>query len=210
MGSGSIQRVVRWTQVLPVLAVAFTSVLMIIAARQDQEIWATYARHSDTPQEFQAPARLFAQVLNGPSFYFTFWRGGFEAFGLYFPDSGRLLGVALFWYWVGWAFDRRLRGIRAPFIKSRLVRSALYATLLVLSSLFAWLILEDMQARMLFPAAHVWRFLVAVGLHYSAWNFYVALLWTFAFILYFGRKLFIAITPPTLPESETATLKQIQ
>jgi hypothetical protein len=208
MASGSILRAVRWARVLPVLAVGITSVLMILAAKQNEEIWATYARHSDTPQEFQAPARLFAQILNGPGFFFTVWRGGFEAFGLYFSDVGRLLGVVLFWCWVGWALDRRLRGTCAPFIRSRLVRGSLYATLLGLSCMFAGLILEDLHSRMLFPAGHVWRFVVAVGLRYSAWNFYVFLLWTFAFVLYFGRKLLVAITSPTLPKSGSTPLNQ--
>ena len=204
MVSGSTLWKVRWARILPLAALGITSVLMIIAAKQEVEIWAIYARHSDTPQEFQAPARLFAQLLNGPSFYFTVWTGGFEAFGLYFSDVGRLPGIVLFWYGMGWALDRRLGGTRAPFVGSRLVRATLYGALLGLSCLFTAIIFEALRSHMLFPSV-LWFYIVHVGLRSSALNLYVLLLWAFAFVFYFGWKIVITLTS----RSRIASLAQL-
>jgi hypothetical protein len=193
MVSGSTLWKVRWARILPFVALGITSVLMIIAAKQEVEIWTVYARNSDTPQEFQAPARLFAQLLNGPSFYFTVWTGGFEAFGLYFSDVGRLPGIVLFWYGVGWVVDRRLGGTRAPFVGSRLVRATLYSALLGVSCLFLGIILEGLRSHRLFPSV-LWSYIVHVGLCSSALKLYVLLLWAFAFVFYFGWKMVITLT----------------
>ena len=204
MVSAATVRVVRWARVLPIVALGITFALMIIAAKQEVQICATYARNSDTPQEFQAPARLFAQLLNGPSFYFAVWRGGFEAFGLYFSDVGRLPAIVLFWYWVGWVLDRRVRGNRAPFVRSRLLRGILYGALLGLSCLFAGLVLEQLRSHMLFPSV-LWFYMVHVGLRSSALGFCVALLWACAFVVYFGWKLIITLDSA----AHTASVAQI-
>jgi hypothetical protein len=193
MVSGSTLWKVRWGRILPFVALEITSVLMIIAAKQKMEIWAIYTCHSDTPQALQAPARLFAQLLNGPSFYFTVWAGGFEAFGLYFSDAGRLPGTVLSWYGVGWTLDRRLSGTRAPFVGSRLVRATFYGALLGLSCLFVAIILEALWSHRLFPPV-LWFYIVRVGLRSSALNLYVLLLWAFAFVFYFGWKMVITLT----------------
>lgn len=189
-------RDVRWARLLPFAALGITSLLMIIAAKQEAQIWAIYARYSDTPQEFQAPARLFAQLLNGPSFYFTVWRGGFEAFGLYFSDIGRLPGIVLFWYWAGWKLDRRLSGIRAPFVQSRLVRGVLYGAMLGLSCFFAAMVLESLRSHMLFPSV-LWLYIVHVGLRASTLGLYLALLWAIAFVIYFAWKLIVTLASTT-------------
>jgi hypothetical protein len=193
MVSASTLWKVRWARILPFVALGITSVLMIIAAKQEVELCAIYTRHSDTPQAFQAPARLFVQLLNGPSFYFTVWTGSFEAFGLYFSDVGRLPAIVLFWYGVGWALDRRLSGTRAPFVGSRLVRVILYGVLLAVSCLFLGIILEALRSHRLFPSV-LWFYIVHVGMRSSALKFYVLLLWAFAFVFYFGWKMVIALT----------------
>jgi hypothetical protein len=205
MVSGSTLWKVRWAGILPFVAFGITSVLLIIAAKQEVEIWAVYARHSDTPQEFQAPARLFAQLLNGPSFYFTVWTGGFKAFGLYFSDFGRLPGIALFWYGVGWALDRRLNRTRAPFVGSRIVRATLCGALLGLSCLFTAAIFEVLRSHRLFPSV-LWIYIVHVGLRSSALGLYVALFWGLAFVCYFGWKMVSTLTsrPRTASSKVTA------
>jgi len=195
---------VRWARILPFVALGITSVLMIFAAKQEMEIWAIYTRHSDTPQAFQAPARLLAQLLNGPSFYFTVWTGGFEAFGLYFSDVGRLPGIVLFWYGVGWALDRRLSAARASFVGSRLVRATLYGAFLGLSCLLTAIIFEALRSHMLFPSV-LWFYIVHVGLRSSALGLYVVLLWAFAFVFYFGWKMVITLTS----RPRTASLTQL-
>lgn len=204
MASGSTFWKVRWARILPFVAFGITSVLMIIAAKQEMEIWAVYARHSDTPQAFQAPARLFAQLLNGPSFYFTVWTGGFKAFGLYFSDVGRLPGIALFWYGVGWVLDRRLSRT-PPFVGSRMVRATLYGALLGLSCLFTAAIFEVLRSHRLFPSV-LWFYVVHVGLRSSVLGLYVALFWGFAFAFYFGWKMLSTLTsrPRTASSKVTA------
>ena len=208
MGTATMLRSVRWVRILPILAVAVTSFLMILAAKQDQEFWAAHAHFSDTPWEFQAPARLFAQLLNGPSFYLRFWAGGFDAFGLYFEDVGRLFGVVLFWVWVGWALDRRIRGTCTPFVRSRLLRGTLYAAMLVLTCLFVWAILDFLDSHMLLPSRQGWRYFVSIRLRSSALGAYAMLPWTAAFIFYFGRKLVATINSSDLPEKEAPSINR--
>jgi len=181
---------------------------MIVAAKQDQEFWAAHPHFSDTPWEVQAPARLFAQLLNGPSFYLSFWTGAFDAFGLYFPDVGRLPGVVLFWSWVGWAVDRRLQGTRTPFVRSRLVRSAFYAVALVLTGMFAWGALDYLHMHMLLPPKQLWRDVVSVKLRSSAWGVYAMLPWSAALIFYFAFKLVVTLNSSSLAETEAASVSR--
>jgi hypothetical protein len=213
MGTGTILRSVHWARTLPILAFAITAALVIVSAKQDQEFWAAHAHFSDTPWEFQAPARLFAQLLNGPSFYLTAWAGDFGAFGLYFPDAGRLLGVVLFWFWVGWALDRRLRRTRTAFVRSRLLRGTLCAAMLALTCLFGSVIVGNLHPH------ELWRYMVSIKLHSStwrafalrrsAWAAYAMLPWTVAFGSYFARKLLVTAMSPNLAETGAASVKQI-
>jgi len=109
MSVSSLAERVRWVWALPILAVVLTSGLIFLAKHQDVPFWATHPGISDTPGEFQLPARFFEQLINGPGFYFPMPYEFVNGFA-------RLLGVALFWAWLGVGLDRRLHGVRTHFI----------------------------------------------------------------------------------------------
>jgi hypothetical protein len=192
MTTATILRSIRWAWTLPILTVAVTLILMIVGAKQDQEFWAAHAGFSDTPWEYQAPAKLFAQLLNGPIFYLSPRLGGFNAFGVYLPDVGRLLGIALFWAWVGWALDRRLLGA-TPFVRSRLLRGTLYGGMLLLTCLFAWALHDYLELHMLLPS-QLGHSLVFMKLHSSMLGLYAMFLWVAGFAFYFARKFVVTLT----------------
>jgi hypothetical protein len=121
------ERVESWA--LPILAVVLTSGLIFLAEHQDAAFWATHPGISDTPGEFQPPARLFEQLINGSGFYFPM---PYE----FVYGFARLLGVALFWAWLGVGLDRRLHGVRTHFIRSRFRRAATYAASLPVRVLY--------------------------------------------------------------------------
>ena len=202
MDTRAILRSIKLIWALPILAVAITSGLMIVEAKQNIELWANYARFSDTPQEFQAPARLFVQVLDGPSFYFKVWRGSLHSLGLYFADTGCLPFVALFWFWVGWGLDRRIEGKCTPWIRSRVLRGTLYAAMLVLTCLFGWIVLTFLESRSLLPPSRLaWRTLQIIKWRSSALQAYAMLLWTALFIFYFARKFVVTLNLANTPEA---------
>ena len=192
MPAGAILRSVRWRWILPILAVATTSILMIVAARQDQQFWATHPGFRDSPYESQGPAILFAQLLNGPIFYLTPRFGELRAFRLDFPEVGRVLSLVFFWNWIGWGIDRKLHGVHTPFIQSRRLRLALYAAMLALTCLFAvalhdWLDLYRELPSQLGPH------LAAIKLRSSVLGLYAMFPWIAGFFLYFARKFIVTL-----------------
>jgi hypothetical protein len=189
---------VRWKWALPGAAVLVTACLMILAKRQNAIFWATHPGVSDTPWEFQPPARFFEQLLNGPGFYFPI-RFGTTMNG----DFARLVSVALFWMWIGWALDRRLRGIRSPIIRARFLRAVSYSALLGLALFFAWEFFHYLDIHHLFPSRNRWKVFLVIGLRDSALAFYAGLGWSVACSLHFGRKL-IATLKSGAPAEDVA------
>jgi len=84
---------------LPVVMLLATTVLMFLASGQEMK----EPHSSDTPFEFQPPARLFSELLNGPGFDVTLLVPGVTLFGRHLYDFGGLIGVAIFWGmdWMG-------------------------------------------------------------------------------------------------------------
>jgi hypothetical protein len=193
-------RPVRWKWALPGAAVLVTAGLMILAKRQDAIFWATHPGVSDTPWEFQPPARFFEQLLNGPGFYFPI-RFGTTLNG----DFARLVSVALFGTWIGWALDRRLRGVRSPIIRSRFLRAASYSALLGLALFFAWEFFHYLDIHQLLPSRNMWQVLLVVGLRESALAFYAGLGWSAAFTLHFAWKLIATFKSGVRPEDVAAS-----
>lgn len=192
MSVGAILRSVRWRWILPILAVATTSILMIVGAHQDQQFWATHPGFSDSPYESQGPAMLFAQLLNGPTFYLTPRFGDLSAFGLDFPEVGRLLGLVFFWNWIGWAIDRRLHGVRTPFIQSRRLRLALYVAMLALICLFALALHDWLEVHRELPS-QLWPHWTAMKLRSSVLGLYAMFPWIAGSFFYFARKLILTL-----------------
>lgn len=183
-------RRIRWAWTLPILAVAMTSDLIVLAQHQDAVFWAAHPGISDTPGEFQAPARFFEQVISGPGFYFPM---PYE----FVYGFARLLGVALFWSWLGVGIDRRLQGVRSHIIQSRFHRGAIYTALLIVAIFFAWRFFEYLRMREWLPSQTLYHVLLAWGLRLAALGVYIELAWAIVYILYFGYKLSCTLTERT-------------
>jgi hypothetical protein len=174
--------------VLPTVMLVTTAVLIFLASTQEDLFWATHPGLTDTPWEFQPPARFIAQLVNGPGFYLTFLLPGIGLFGHHY-DFGRLVGVAIFWTWIGWGLDNRLRGTRRVVIKSPWRRASVYALLLGLSVVFIWTIV----LRLNLPSITLWDLLLFWGLWLSFLGDYAILLWLVAGVIYFGTRLHSAL-----------------
>ena len=97
-----VLRRIPWKFVLPAIMLVVTAILYHL-----DEVWGRgAARWDDMPV---TSAWGLMMLLNGPGF----------VLGKIFSLSGKLLllGVASFWAWAGFLFDRRLRGITLPIIR---------------------------------------------------------------------------------------------
>jgi hypothetical protein len=160
------------------------------AEHQDAAFWATHLGISDTLGEFQPPARFFEQLINGPGFYFPMPYEFVYGFAW-------LLGVALFWAWLGVGLDRRLHGVRTHFIRSRFRRAATYAASLLLALFFVWRFFEFLRLRGSLPSQTLHDIFLAWGLRLSALGVYVELPWAILYVSYFGYKLVSTLSEQT-------------
>ena len=98
----------RWRIALPALMSVFSTLLMLLAAKQLPTL-----RGMGTG--WVVPATTISALINGPGYYVIGWipipithalneRLGYE--------GGRLLGIALFWFLIGLSIDRRRSGLR--------------------------------------------------------------------------------------------------
>jgi hypothetical protein len=147
---------IRWAWALPLLALAVTASLIALAIRQNAVFWAAHPGLTDTPGEFQAPATLFAPILNGAGFFLP------SPFGPLDADWIRLPGVILFWAWLGRGLDRRLRGVRSRINHSGFRRGVFHTAMLALATLFAWGFLRLLHMQLVLPSD--------IGFHNFLWN----------------------------------------
>ena len=185
MGVRQLSRKLRWMWVLPIVMLFATALLIFLASTQEDQFWASHPGLTDTPWEFQPPARLVAQLVNGPGFYLTFFLPGIKVFGHRLHDLGRLGGVAIFWTWIGWGLDSRFRGTTRVIIKSPWRRASVYALLLGLSVTFIWAIVLRLNS----PSPMLWELLHSWGLWMSFLGDYANLIWLVAGAVYFGGRL---------------------
>jgi hypothetical protein len=179
-----------WRWLLPLIMCVITFGLSRIALRQGAEFGKAHPGFTDTPQELQEPADFLGEVLDGPGYYLTGWFDG---------EAGRLLGVAIFWFWLGWGLDRRLHGIRQPVIRSALARAVVYLLLLSLASAFTLAAFSEVHMHGPPFDPWTWRWVRAMGLRASILGAYVAVAWGAIYVVYFGRKCWgsiAALTPP--------------
>jgi len=189
MSTATFLKHVRWVWTLPILAVAATTVLVSLAVHQNAAFVATHAGLTDTPGELQAPATLFAQILNGPGFFFP------SPFGPLRADWIRLPGVALFWAWIGWQLDERLRVNQKVRTRSRVVRTVVASTMFLLAALFVLQFIRCLHTQQLLPQdpafqSLLWNAPWEVRLHLTASGWYVGLIWSLVYLVYFARQLF--------------------
>jgi hypothetical protein len=190
-----LRRQVRWMCTLPVVMLLVTVVLMFLAS--GQELKAPHA--SDTPFAFQPPARLFAELINGPGFYLTFLVPGLTLFGRHLYDFGRLLGVIIFWTWIGWGLDGRFRGTRKALIRVRWVRAGVHAMFLSSCVLLIWGTLSNLHSLRLLPSHLLWRELLITGLWHAVLARYAAMAWLLLGAIYFCTQFLAALRHRTKP-----------
>jgi hypothetical protein len=186
---------IRWKTWLPIVAVAITTLLIFLSAAQETMFWAAHPGFTDTPSELQQPAKLFAELLNGPSFLFDFSRLDLSMWGMPVDGFGRLPLVAIFWTWLGWALDRRLRGTHTPLIRLRWLRAALYAGLLVLTGLFIYSALTFLNFHEFFSAKTLRAYWDALGLRGFELGVFAMLAWAVGYLFLFGYKLLATFKP---------------
>ncbi len=185
---------IPWIVALPVFAVAITGILLFLAAVQEEQFWTEHPGFTDTPMELQTPAELFAELLNGPSFLFNLPVHGIDILGIS-VYTGRLPAVAIFWTWIGWAVDRRLRDAHWLLVKPLWLRRVSYVALLAFAVFFIWAMLEVIASQQLLPSKFLWAYLGALKLHASVLRAYAMLAWAVAYALYLGRKILTTFKP---------------
>jgi hypothetical protein len=99
---------VRWRIVVPVVMLAVSVLLMVLAKKQEPMLW-------KMGTGWEVPARILNCIINGPGFYLT------PLIPVPLPssldshldyDGARLLGIAFFWFLIGLSADRRRAGRR--------------------------------------------------------------------------------------------------
>ena len=158
-----------------------TVVVMHVASRQDDEFWAKHQHLTDTPQEIQRSGDFFAELLNGPGYLLPSWFfGGMVA---------RLIGVAVFWMWIGWSLDRRLSGAGTQIISSVWLRALVYTLLLAIACLLSYAAFSDIQLHGPSSATRTWQWVRFMKSRAAILRSYLVILWGVGYALYFGRKL---------------------
>lgn len=196
----NLLRRVRWSWALPLIASAITAGLIIAALRDNTAFWAAHPGISDTPWEFQSPATLVAQALNGPAFFL---------FGPLPYDWIRIPGVVLFWAWLGRGIDRRLRREKTKIKAYRFSRIVGNSVMLSIAALFTFLFLTLLHEQTVLPFEHGFYGLIRsvaaapwnMKLRLTAWGWYVGLVWSLVYVFYFGANLLRAVTA-TSPKSD--------
>ena len=189
----NLLRRVRWSWTLPLVASTITASLIVVAVRDNAAFFAAHPGISDTPGEFQSPASLLAQILNGPGFFFPWPFAPIDA------DWIRLPGVALFWAWLGRGLDRRLRGEHTEMKSRRSRRLAWNLVMLGVAALFAFEFLRQLHMQTLLPfdnAFHgvMWSTPWNVKLRMTASGWYVGLAWSVVYVFYFAVNSLRALT----------------
>ena len=187
MISTNRRRRIRWSRTLPLVAAAVTAGLIVAAKRDNAAFWAAHRGISDTPWEFQSPATLLAQMLNGPGFFFP------SPFGPISAELIRLPGVALFWAWLGRGIDRKLdhEQTKAKSLRSQVIGNSV---MLAIASLFAFEFLKLLHMQTLLPFDNgfhglMWSTPWILKLRLTAFAWYVGLAWSMVYVSYFGMRL---------------------
>lgn len=104
IGSCSRRSGIPWKLLLPTIMTLLSLCLMLLAKRQQQTLW-------QSGTGWEVPARVWNAMINGPGFYFG------RLIPIPIPqalnralsyDGDRIFGVALFWFFVGLAIERRI------------------------------------------------------------------------------------------------------
>lgn len=171
---------VRWRVVLPIVMLIVSTVLMLLAKKQQPML-----RKMGTGWE--VPARILNCAINGPGF-------GFSAFipapmprsmNSYLDyDGGRLLGIVLFWFLIGWSLDRR--GTGQSLGQKHPIPAGILFTLGALACRVFGIGLGVVE----FRDPVFWRLVATFPLRSSESMTLVLVLWSLALCGYFCRRTF--------------------
>lgn len=166
---------------LPVIMVLVTTVLAVITHWQWYQPSNPFLRFEGTQRSARPPAHLLAVILNGPAMS-SFVEIRRPALWFRDIDLECLPAVAVMWFLIGWAFERRLR--RLPSLGPKWIRRLAFGfaglTFLLMCLFFCsfvWI-----SGRLVF------RDYRQYGLWASGFDFFVFFLWNAAITIYFGRK----------------------
>ena len=174
----AMPRKIPWKAMLPLLMGAVTVGLHYL-----DRAWSLAWSRWDHMAE--STARGLSVLVNGPGSFFTT--------GL--TLSGQLLGVAIFWTWIGFLVDRRLRGFKTPTMRRTWPRVTVYLIGLALACWCVWSVARFFQPETLtylsrlpgvFMSNSPGRFMRGRDLAAIA-----QLAWGFGYMAYFTRKLWL-------------------
>jgi hypothetical protein len=172
-GASTTARRLRWTLLLPAVALAVTIALSYL-----DHFWS----RRDGLWDYLpvTTAQGLAALLTGPSPLVVA------------KLPARLMGVAVSWAWLGFLLDRRLSGLREPIIRNEWLRPSLYFLGLILALSFAWegsRLLHTSRAELDF----LWRVLMSPSARRALLGRELTtaaqFLWGVGFAVYFSAKL---------------------
>lgn len=177
---------VRWRWVLPVIMLAITTILLLIAGDQNSKPNPSW--RYDMVSDMYPPALVIARLVNGPGLGPSLFGTQVRLYALHLQSPFSLVFVAIFWFFAGAALEKKLR-------RQRLIRSPrLRLSLCVLGLLWSGYIF-------------CWTWIAVRWTHYElGWTFWkrefqfdglwtpginriLVLLWALGFIFYFGCKI---------------------
>lgn len=171
----SILRRIPWKFALPTISIALTLYLIHLDA-----LWSIGAGKWDDMAV--TSARGMVWLLNGPVAIFFGWNASIQ-----------LLGIAVFWAWMGYLFDRRLHDIRGSTIRRQWIRWILYAMGFALACLLIFASAQDLRFYNTHYLNFLWRILKNPTPHRKLLGRDVTtiamLVWGVAYWVYFLRKL---------------------
>lgn len=194
--------------VLPVVMGILSVTLMLLTKAQE-------SRLSGRGTGWEVPPRVLNCIVNGPAFYFGRW--------IHVPvphpldnalayDGDRLLGIVLFWFFVGLAIERhRDKKALDTHYPARAAVVFTFATL--------WFAIMGYEAfcYVFCPSPNLscsdqvqygaWVFSVALKhpLHTTATMVVSTTVWSLGFCLYFAKRAFVALRKTVASQRETST-----
>lgn len=182
---------VPWKIVLPLITVSVTALLLFDVSVQLRVIRGL----DDMPV---VAAWGLAYLLNGPGFLLTKWLRlpVIRIFNHDVRDTGTLVGVALFWTWIGWLLDRRNNASekQTPIIRPRWIRGLLYVLGLTYAGLTFFEAVFQIRNDELLRSNQLWTWLKTETVRDRLGRetiFLAALVWGSIYIVYFLQKLLL-------------------
>ncbi len=170
---------VRWRVVLPLVMLTVSTLLMLIAVKQQPMLW-------KAGTGWEVPARVLNFIVNGPGFYpFVPVPIPRSVNSHLNYDGARLLGIVVFWFLIGWSLDRRRTG------QSLGQNHPILAGILFIFGAIACGVCGFGLAVAEFGDASFWMIIARFPLWSSGSVTLAFVIWLIALCAYFCRRVFI-------------------